>query len=688
MTNGTQSGSILFADFGSVNTRVVLVDMVDGEYRLVARSDGRTTAGYPVDDVSAGLQRILMSMSEITRRRFYDDSGQIIMPEQADRSGVDSFIATASAGRPMRVVVAGLAPDLSVASAAAVVAASYARVVATIDLLDGRSTEERLNAILLARPDLILIVGGSEKGADRAVLEIAQAVRLSMLTQDQQTRPALIYAGNSALTARVEKLFENLATLNVTPNVRPGLEREDPVPLALELARAYGRFRETRSESYRRISLMSSGVQPTGSSYRLVAEYYARTRKTDVLALDMGGSTAIAVVADSELAVMQIDPQIGLGESAPALLERLGADAIRAWLPFEIGATELRNYVMNKAVRPATLPMNVRDFFIEYALLRAGLRCLLHSVEERYGDLPSAPGLILLGGAALAWTGNPSLALLLAADLAQTGGIAQVATDPSGVIPAIGALARSHPEAATQLLEANTLEHLGSIVRVDGPVKRGASAMRLKITTDDGEVFEHTIQGGDVWALPLQPEDSLSVDIRLEQGLSINGKRRIKMRFSGGTAGLLFDARGRHLPVLPNATERAALWPAWVAAATGDDPLPIPEDWLEPVVELAPMDEEAMEIFGSELDQALPGDFEAGAGPGLGRLGKQRSDVSVSKVLKTAEVPAASGKDKDKGRGKKDRKRASEKPAPEPAPAQPDAPEAETDDIDELRKLF
>lgn len=109
--------SILAADFGSVRTRVVLIDVVDGEYRLVARESGQTTLGYPVDDLSVGLHQLLDHLEQVTGRRFYNQLGQIVTPEDENRTGVDLFITTASAGRPIRAVLVGLMPEISITSA-------------------------------------------------------------------------------------------------------------------------------------------------------------------------------------------------------------------------------------------------------------------------------------------------------------------------------------------------------------------------------------------------------------------------------------------------------------------------------------------------------------------------------------------------------------------------------------------
>ena len=94
----TTINSILAADFGSVNTRALLFDIAEGEYRLVAQGRGRTTIGSPVDDAHLGLATVLREMAEATGRRFLDEQGNVIRPEREDRVGIDYFLTTASAG--------------------------------------------------------------------------------------------------------------------------------------------------------------------------------------------------------------------------------------------------------------------------------------------------------------------------------------------------------------------------------------------------------------------------------------------------------------------------------------------------------------------------------------------------------------------------------------------------------------
>jgi hypothetical protein len=79
--------------------------------------------------------------------------------------------------------------------------------------------------------------------------------------------------------------------------------------------------------------------------------------------------------------------------------------------------------------------------------------------------------------------------------------------------------------------------------------------------------------------------------VRLEvsagRGLSIGGRRRIKMTVEGGTAGLIFDARGRPLPLAADTRERAAQLLLWASEATGDPMKEMDESWFAPLKEEA-----------------------------------------------------------------------------------------------------
>src|SRR5437868_7036927 len=102
--NLSVANSLLVADCGTVFTKVSLFGLVEGQYRLMARGEAPTTITPPYEDISKGIIQAINIIEFITGRHFIAE-GHVISPEQPSGDGVDVFIATISAGGPLRLVV-------------------------------------------------------------------------------------------------------------------------------------------------------------------------------------------------------------------------------------------------------------------------------------------------------------------------------------------------------------------------------------------------------------------------------------------------------------------------------------------------------------------------------------------------------------------------------------------------------
>ncbi|GAB4513232.1 MAG: glutamate mutase L [Anaerolineae bacterium] len=572
-------GSILAVDFGSVHTRVVLIDSVEGRYRLVVRGETRTTDGYPANDIMVGFERVLRDLTDATGRRFLTDSKQVITPEGRDRSGVDMFAVTASIGRPLRAVVVGLVPEVSIASAIRAASGTYIQIAETIHVEDGRSEEERLNAILLSNPDVILLAGGMEHGARSSVLNLADLVKLAVSQVEPNRRPTVIYSGNSQIAEDVALRFDSTTNLLIADNVRPGLRQETYDSARLQLGKAFNRYKETRSASFGQLGSMSqTGVLPTGQSYAVLAEYLGKTLYKNVALIDVGSSASVAALSIKGRIATSIRTDIGLGHSAGEFVENTAnLSAIMDWLPFTVPTKELINYGLNKSLRPGTVPHSLRDLHIEHAMLKAGIRNLLETAMLEWESVPMDA--IIGAGAALTGTGNPGYDALLLIDALQPIGVTVLQNDPYGLIAAMGAIALHTPEAVVQLLEEEALQPLGTVISLEGQPRPEKPVAQVTVRLESGEVIEETVIGGHLWTLNLATYERATVDIKCQAGLTVNGSRRLKTQVMGGAAGLVIDARGR--PLRFTLMQRTEMMPAWISEMTGDPALAIPPDWIQ-----------------------------------------------------------------------------------------------------------
>lgn len=571
-------GSILAVDIGSVNTRALLFDVVDGAYRLVMQGTSGTTIGAPKDDALFGVLNIARDMESSNSRRLLDENQRIIRPEQADNIGIDYCLTTASAGHPLRALLVGLYPQLDINRLRRAIAPFGMDAVAEIHLQDGLGARGRLNRLVHSRPQLIIVAGGTDGGARAALLEMLSLVRQALSLLPLGSRPIVIYAGNSSLAPAVREMLSQQIEVVIAPNIRRADEALSLDGLQAALAEAFDSHKR-RLPAFQRLAAMSdSGIVPTARGIETIAAYFSRVERRDVLAVDVGSARTLVTLAQMGRATSVLCSDTGLGHSAADTLDRVGEQELANWLPFHPRKGELAQYALKKGLRLAHVPLDMRERYIEFALLRAGLRYALTQLN----DLPQ-PGLLLLAGGALGGNSQGALTMLLLADALDCTGVIQVKTDPHSALSALGGLASVAPDAVVQLLDGGILQNAGSLIRLAGNAPIGETALTMRIKRENGETSEREVNAGDVWRLPLTGAEQVELRLQTRRDVHLAGKRRSSLRLTGGRGGLLVDARLDALAQTTAMTERALLLLRWYAAASGQDhQVAIPESWLAP----------------------------------------------------------------------------------------------------------
>src|SRR5260370_10457019 len=138
--------SLLAVDVGAANTRAVLFDVVEGEYRFVASGVASSTAEARLKDVSEGARNAIANLEAVIGRSLIDGSRNLITPAQANGSGVDALVVTISAGPTIKTAIVGLLKEVSLESARRLTATTYTRVVDTIGLNDHRNPSEQIDS--------------------------------------------------------------------------------------------------------------------------------------------------------------------------------------------------------------------------------------------------------------------------------------------------------------------------------------------------------------------------------------------------------------------------------------------------------------------------------------------------------------------------------------------------------------
>lgn len=578
-TSLVDADSLLAIDIGTVSTRAILFDVVEGRYRFLAAGVAPTTAGAPYNDVTEGVGAALDQLQEITGRVLTGGDGQLIIPSQPDGSGVDACVATLSAGPPLKVVAVGLLEDISAQSAENLATTTYAQVVETLSLNDRRKTSTRLDTIMRLRPDLIIIAGGTEKGASQSVLSMLEAVGLACYLMPKEQRPEVLFAGNSALIGEVKESLGSLASLHLAANVRPSLEIEQLTPAQPALSQVFRHVRARLMRGVQAVDLWTNGhLMPTASAFgrliRFISKEYANTGK-GVLGVDIGASATTVASAFAGDLFLNVQSRLGLGDRLPQMLEICTLEEIQRWMSVEISDSDLRDYLYNKALYPSTLPATQHELAVEQALACQVLHLAVRQARRSYpaNVAGSAPGMlpwfepIIAAGSVLTQAAKRGQALLTLLNALQPTGITTLILDRNNLAAALGAAAGVNPQLLVQALDSTNFMNLCTVISPVGVASYGTPILRVRITYADGHESRVDVKMGALEVIPLPAGQFGSLHLtplhRFDVGMGGPG-RGGSVKVMGGVFGVVVDARGRPLRLPPDAARRRELHKKWL----------------------------------------------------------------------------------------------------------------------------
>jgi hypothetical protein len=568
--------SFIVVDFGLAHTRTLLIDGVEGQYRLIASAYTRTSNAE--ENVILGLVRALKDIQARTGRRLVDENDATIIPSQDDGSGFDELVATASsAGRPLRAALVAMMDDVSLTSARRALTGTYIEETSALTLNTFEDEEKRINKLLRTQPDVIFIAGGTDGGNQEVMLDLIRLVEFAVRLLPSNLRPIVLYAGNADLGRWAVSRLERETLVFTADNVRPSLERENLQSAKLKLAQVFDRFLEKQPQGFKDISDNTApingipmGIVPTAQSVQTVVRYLHELQpEKGVLYVDVGSGTSALLTSYQGQHGANIRSHLGLGHHSRALPKALDWRDVERWLPFPFTLDGFELWACNKALYPRTIPQTVRDLLIEQGVARELVRLLIKEARQTWAqtDTPHPPFSPLIGaGAVFSQHLPPTLSALLLLDALEPRGVCDLWLDPDGLAPALGALSRVEPLALVQVLENSGFVRLGTAFCPTGRLAR--AKMRVSLTLPNGETLEKRLSAGDLWMPSLPAGQKVSVSVRLSRNLRLEGKRRWTGEVEVGTAGLLFDLRGR--PVLfPSGRKRRRVIGEWLSMGLG-----------------------------------------------------------------------------------------------------------------------
>lgn len=595
--------SLLIADCGAVMTKLSLFGLVEGQYRLMARSEAPTTLKPPAQDITEGIIQALQVIEFITGRRFLEKK-RILSPEQPDGNGVDLFIATISAGDPLRLLLMGSVNPALEGLVKQAVASLYTQVqtnpspafqaattpanvgvgAGSMSGIAGSWTPERtaqewerqLTLLRDFQPHATLVVGAADGPAGPTPLQEACQLLVNAARSSQPTgsissekRYTVMYAGAPQYVDAVRRLIQGIAEIiRLEPLTSPA----QMGPISQAAGSLHERLIVQKIAGYDQLNSWSN-TAPVASAIslsslvRFLAQHYAM----NVVAVDAGGATTSVMVAGEQGEfIPQVNTSLGIGSNVGSILQQVGWQQIARWLPFSITENELRQFVINRMSQPHAVPTEARELQILQAFAREALRVTTEAVRTQLPQWPDSD-MILATGGILAHAPKHGQAALMLLDALQPRGVTSLILDRSMLLSQLGAVAAVAPIMAVQVNENDAVSHrLGRCVVPYGNVQAGQLAVRVGLEYSNGRQTTIDVMGGTIEVIPMHPNEQAHLTLfpapTVDVGLGPGERARAAEEIDGGLVGLIVDARGRPLVLPDSETERQARLLQWAQA--------------------------------------------------------------------------------------------------------------------------
>lgn len=449
---------ILLIDFGSTYTKVTAVDVENA--KLLGSAAAYTTVQTDVND---GLANAVTRLEEQT--------GKLDFAER---------YACSSAAGGLRMIASGLVPELTAEAAKCASLGAGAKVVKTYSF---ELTEDDAAEILAAKPDIFLLVGGTDGGNKACILNNAH-----VLAEAGGSFPIVI-AGNRNAARECERILagrevyvcENVMPKFGTLNIEPAQQRIRDIFLN----------RIVRAKGLTKASELISGIlMPTPSAFlaamRLLADgTKAQSGIGELIAVDVGGATTdvysiAAGMPDHPGTILKglpepyvkrtVEGDVGMRYSIHGIVDAAGLDTVAAISG--LAAERVKELVDFLGTHTDTLPNTPELETLDEALAGCAIRTAVtrHAgrIEETYTmmglayaqtgkNLMNVERLVVTGGSLIHTKNTGKIASYALYDPKDTASLkprkAELLVDRKYILAAMGLLSEHYPEAALTIMK-------------------------------------------------------------------------------------------------------------------------------------------------------------------------------------------------------------------------------------------
>ena len=459
--------AVLLIDFGSTYTKLTAVDL-DSE-TILGTAQSFTTIQTDINDgLENGLALLRQKIGDVSFQETY---------------------ACSSAAGGLRMVTSGLVPELTGEAAKMASLGAGAKVVGIYAF---QLTEDDLDDIRAAKPDIFLLVGGTDGGNTECILHNAR-----MLATIKPEFP-IVVAGNRSAARECERILQGYEVY-ICPNVMPKFGVLQVEPTQKKIREIFlNRIIQAKGLS-KAAALLSDIMMPTPAAVLCAMELLAQGKGDEagigeLVAVDVGGATTdVYSIADGmpehmntvfkgipePYAKRTVEGDIGMRYSIRGILEAAGVDRISQLSGLEKGRVEeLVEYLATHTdVVPKEDPeMEALDYALASMAIEEAVTRHAGTIEETYTmmgltyvqsgkNLTKVQQIVVTGGSLIHTKRTAEIAKYAQFSQANPASLrpknADVWVDRTYILAAMGLLSTHYPETALRIMKKE-LEYHGN----------------------------------------------------------------------------------------------------------------------------------------------------------------------------------------------------------------------------------
>lgn len=458
--------AVLLIDFGSTYTKLTAVDLEDE--KILGTAASYTTVQTDIND---GLQAGLKLLEEKTGKLDF----------------VETYACSSAAGG-LRMVTSGLVPELTGDAARLASLGAGAKVVGVYAF---QLTEDDIDDIRESKPDIFLLVGGTDGGNTECILHNAKM----LATMD--TDFPIVVAGNRTAARECQRILQG-KEVHLCPNVMPKFGVLNIEPTQKQIREIFlNRIIQAKGLS-KAAALLSDIMMPTPSAVLQAMELLSQGCEGepgigDLVAVDVGGATTdVYSIADGmpehmntvykglpePYAKRTVEGDIGMRYSIQGIVDAAGLDRIAVLSG--LSKERITQLVEDLKVNTDKVPngdaeLEALDRALASMAIEEAVRRHAGTIEETYTmmgqtfvqtgkNLTKVKRIVVTGGSLIHTKETEKIASFALYSPSEPASLrpkaADVWVDRTYILAAMGLLSSHYPQTALRIMKKE-LEHHG-----------------------------------------------------------------------------------------------------------------------------------------------------------------------------------------------------------------------------------